>query len=173
MRKIHSNVPVLFVPEEWTVTEYGFNKERSLPNETVFSVGNGYLGVRGYFEEGVPSGVPCEQSLLINGVYEYHPYRHIWQRPGFPGRYHSIFSQVNALALKVYADGELCTPFESAENYMRRLDLKNGVMNANTISSLPQTSAYIFLYSVSPVKTTCMFSCTASRSLPTKNFRAY
>lgn len=101
MRKIHSNVPVLFVPEEWTVTEYGFNKERSLPNETVFSVGNGYLGVRGYFEEGVPSGVPCEQSLLINGVYEYHPYRHIWQRPGFPGRYHSIFSQVNALALKV------------------------------------------------------------------------
>ena len=128
MRKIHSNVPVLFVPEEWTVTEYGFNKERSLPNETVFSVGNGYLGVRGYFEEGVPSGVPCEQSLLINGVYEYHPYRHIWQRPGFPGRYHSIFSQVNALALKVYADGELCTPFESAENYMRRLDLKNGVM---------------------------------------------
>ena len=60
MRKIHSNVPVLFVPEEWTVTEYGFNKERSLPNETVFSVGNGYLGVRGYFEEGVPSGVPCE-----------------------------------------------------------------------------------------------------------------
>lgn len=128
MRKIHSNVPVLFVPEEWTVTEYGFNKERSLPNETVFSVGNGYLGVRGYFEEGVPSGVTCEQSLLINGVYEYHPYRHIWQRPGFPGRYHSIFSQVNALALKVYADGELCTPFESAENYMRRLDLKNGVM---------------------------------------------
>lgn len=128
MRKIHSNVPVLFVPEEWTVTEYGFNKGRSLPNETVFSVGNGYLGVRGYFEEGVPSGVPCEQSLLINGVYEYHPYRHIWQRPGFPGRYHSIFSQVNALALKVYADGELCTPFESAENYMRRLDLKNGVM---------------------------------------------
>ena len=69
MRKIHTNVPVLFEPEAWTVTEYGFHRERALPNETVFSTGNGYLGVRGYFEEGVPAGEVTEQSFLINGVY--------------------------------------------------------------------------------------------------------
>ena len=128
MRKIHTNVPVLFEPEAWTVTEYGFHRERALPNETVFSTGNGYLGVRGYFEEGVPAGEVTEQSFLINGVYEYHPYRHIWQRPGFPGRYHSIFSQVNSLAVRVYADGELCTPYTCAQNYTRTLYLQSGLM---------------------------------------------
>lgn len=128
MRKIHSNVPVLFRPEKWTVTEYGFDRQRGIVNETIFTVGNGYLGVRGYFEEGVPDKTPTERSALINGVYEYHPYHHIWQRPGFPGRYHGIFSQADPFDVKIYADGELCTPYSSCENYKRALNMRNGIM---------------------------------------------
>ena len=50
MRKIHANVPVLFRPEPWTVTEERFEADKSYNNETIFTVGNGYLGVRGYSE---------------------------------------------------------------------------------------------------------------------------
>lgn len=129
MRKIHTNVPVLFRPEKWTVTEYGFDRQRGIVNETIFTVGNGYLGVRGYFEEGVPENTPTERSALINGVYEYHPYHHIWQRPGFPGRYHGIFSQADPFDVKIFADGELCTPYSRCENYKRTLNMRNGIMS--------------------------------------------
>lgn len=127
MRKIHANVPVLFRPEPWTVTEERFEADKSYNNETIFTVGNGYLGVRGYSEEGVPAGTPTERSALINGVYEYHPYHHIWCRPGFPPRYHSVFAQADPFRVCVLADGELCTP-ASGGKYSRVLDMRGGTM---------------------------------------------
>src|SRR6476619_3757774 len=38
--------------------------------ETVFTIGNGYLGTRGSFEEGYPGAWP---ATLINGVYDAVP----------------------------------------------------------------------------------------------------
>ena len=128
MRKVHSNIPILFEPDKWTVNEEGFNRERGIVNETIFTIGNGYCGVRGYFEEGVPEGVPTERSALINGVYEYHPYHHIWQRPGFPGRFHAIFAQADPFSVRVYANGELCTPYAGCEKYKRTLNMREGSM---------------------------------------------
>lgn len=144
MRKIHENVPVLFRPEKWTVSEYGFDRRRGIVNETIFTVGNGYLGVRGYLEEGVPENTPSERSALINGVYEYHPYHHIWQRPGFPGRYHAIFAQADPFQVRVYADGELCTPYGRCENYVRRLDMARGVMT-RSFEFLTEQGKRVFL----------------------------
>ncbi|HBR34903.1 MAG TPA: hypothetical protein DD734_09730, partial [Firmicutes bacterium] len=37
---------------EWEIVEERFQVENNLRNETVFSLGNGYLGMRGNFEEG-------------------------------------------------------------------------------------------------------------------------
>ncbi|MGA7936480.1 MAG: hypothetical protein WCA35_23200, partial [Kovacikia sp.] len=38
----------------WTLTESQFNPEQLHARETVFTIGNGYLGTRGSFEEGYP-----------------------------------------------------------------------------------------------------------------------
>ncbi|MDR3318339.1 MAG: hypothetical protein LBS99_02780, partial [Clostridiales bacterium] len=132
MRKIHKSVPVLFAPEPFCVreTEYVFAKHHN--NETIFTVANGRLGARGFFEEGFAgrSGIDgaSDPTTMINGVYEYHPYRHIWRRPGFPERYHSITPQVNPFDARVFADGELCAVTERTENYSRVLDMRNGAV---------------------------------------------
>ncbi|HBI73100.1 MAG TPA: hypothetical protein DDY59_07925, partial [Lachnospiraceae bacterium] len=36
----------------WSIIEEGFNPAYSLVSESIFSLGNEYMGVRGYFEEG-------------------------------------------------------------------------------------------------------------------------
>ena len=52
---------------DWTVTEPHFDPAKLRARETVFTIGNGYLGTRGSFEEGYPQALP---ATLIHGVYD-------------------------------------------------------------------------------------------------------
>lgn len=58
---------------DWTVietTEATFNANQLHHKETVFTLGNGYLGTRGSFEEGYVGASP---ATLINGIYDDAP----------------------------------------------------------------------------------------------------
>ena len=55
---------------DWIVLETQFSPERLHSRETVFTIGNGYLGTRGSFEEGYPQAVP---ATLIHGVFDNVP----------------------------------------------------------------------------------------------------
>ena len=57
----------------WLVRELAFDPARQHHKETVFAVGNGYLGTRGTFEEGYPND---RQATLINGVFDDAPVVH-------------------------------------------------------------------------------------------------
>ena len=127
MRKIHQNVPLAFAPHEWKVVETEYSEQTNKINETIFSLANGYIGIRGFFEEGF-YGNPNESdpSVMINGVYEYYPYHHIWCRPGFPERFHSIVNNVNPLSVKISADGEEINLKGKISGYSRTLDMQKG-----------------------------------------------
>ena len=127
MRKIHQNVPLAFVPHEWKVVETEYSEQTNKINETIFSLANGYIGIRGFFEEGF-YGNPNESDpfVMINGVYEYYPYHHIWCRPGFPERFHSIVNNVNPLSVKISADGEEINLKGKISGYARTLDMRKG-----------------------------------------------
>ena len=47
-------------PHPWQIAESRFSPERMAAHESVFAVGNGYLGVRGTPEEGVPARTIAE-----------------------------------------------------------------------------------------------------------------
>jgi trehalose/maltose hydrolase-like predicted phosphorylase len=51
----------------WTLTEEAFVPEELHYKETIYTLGNGYLGTRGSFEEGYPGAWP---ATLIHGVYD-------------------------------------------------------------------------------------------------------
>jgi len=127
MRKIFKNIPILFKPDPWKVVETDWSEDNNKNNETIFTVANGYLGVRGFMEEGF-YGRPdyTDSTTMINGVYEYFKYNHIWQRPGFPGKYHAIINQCNPFSVKVIVDGELIGMNPAITDYARTLDLKTG-----------------------------------------------
>ena len=94
--------------------------------ESVFSLGNEYMGVRGYFEEGY-SG----QTLLgsyFNGVYE----RRKAAAEGYKGIVQETEFMVNSmdwLYLRIRA-GEECLDLATArfENFHRELDLRTGCL---------------------------------------------
>jgi kojibiose phosphorylase len=62
-----------FLYTDWSVIETQFDPTQLHHKETVFTVGNGYLGTRGSFEEGYPGAM---SATLIHGVYDDVPVVH-------------------------------------------------------------------------------------------------
>jgi trehalose/maltose hydrolase-like predicted phosphorylase len=57
----------------WFIRETEFDPERLHHQETVFTIGNGYLGTRGAFEESYPGARP---ATLIHGIFDDVPIVH-------------------------------------------------------------------------------------------------
>ena len=53
--------------DNWLIPETEFDPERLHHKETVCTIGNGYLGTRGAFEEDYPGATP---ATLIHGVWD-------------------------------------------------------------------------------------------------------
>ncbi|MHC1771928.1 MAG: glycoside hydrolase family 65 protein [Flexilinea sp.] len=115
-----------FVIDPWRVIEDDFTPEHSLESESIFSLGNEYMGIRGFFEEGYTgkSMVGC----YFNGIYEQMPvpdqgYKGIIRKTEF------MVNAVNWLYTRIRIDGEtLDLNTSSYEGFSRVLDLRTGVL---------------------------------------------
>lgn len=54
----------------WTIQEHSFLPDKQLHHETIFTIGNGYLGTRGSFEEGFDGDTP---TTLLHGIFDHAP----------------------------------------------------------------------------------------------------
>ena len=60
----------IYPVDDWKLVEKKYDSNFLAQNETMFSIGNGYIGMRGNFEE----GSPCFQNgTFINGFHETWP----------------------------------------------------------------------------------------------------
>ena len=53
-----------FKVDSWKIIEEGFNPDYGEVSESIFSLGNEYMGVRGYFEEGYNGPKQSEVILM-------------------------------------------------------------------------------------------------------------
>jgi maltose phosphorylase len=110
----------------WKITEEGFNKDYALVSESVFSLGNEYMGTRGSFEEGYSGN-----SLIgnyFNGIYE----RTQLEKPSYKGiadKTELIVNSADWLYTRIEADGELLDlNTVQFKDFSRELDLKSGIL---------------------------------------------
>ena len=54
----------------WYIEESEFDPKKLHSRETVYTIGNGYFGTRGTFEEGYPEATP---GTLLHGVFDNIP----------------------------------------------------------------------------------------------------
>ena len=101
---------------DWTLTELHFAPEKLRARETVFTIGNGYLGTRGSFEEGYPKAEP---ATLVHGVYD-----------DVPVIYTELANCPDWLSLSIFINGENFR-LDRGEilHYERRLDLRYGLLS--------------------------------------------
>lgn len=116
----------LYPPEEWRVTEKRYSDEFADRAETVFALGNGFVGVRGSFEEGRPALLP---GTFVSGFHETWPIVHPEEAPGLARKGQTIVNVPDATILKLYVDDEpLFLPTARVHSYSRVLDMRAGTL---------------------------------------------
>lgn len=121
---------IYFVTDPWKIIEEGFAPEYSAVAESVFSLGNEYMGVRGMMEEGY-SG----ESLIgsyFNGIYERLPQKGSYK--GVVDCTEYMLNSVNWLASGIMLDGEVLDVNTcKIRDFKRILNLKDGVLTRSFV----------------------------------------
>ncbi|GAA2227254.1 glycoside hydrolase family 65 protein [Herbiconiux moechotypicola] len=115
-----------FPLDEWALTEAEFHTSTQGRTETLFAIGNGYLGLRGNFEEGHKAHA---EGTFINGFHDTWQIRHAEEAYGFARVGQTIVNAPDARVIRLYVDDE---PFVLADadtiEYSRTLDFRTGVL---------------------------------------------
>ncbi|NJL65468.1 MAG: beta-phosphoglucomutase [Methylacidiphilales bacterium] len=110
------NLNLDFIYTDWSLIETRFDPEKIHHRETVFTIGNGYLGTRGTFEESYPRAT---NATILQGVYD-----------DVPIVYTELANCPDWLPLLVIIDGDRFR-LDRGEiiSYERKLDLRRGVLS--------------------------------------------
>ncbi len=113
----------------WRLERNQFSKDRLLVEESLFTTANGYLGVRGCFEEGY--GAEEEASIrgtYINGLYDRVPIHYAEAAYGFPQVGDKQPRILDTQTCEIYLDGErVHLSSEQHLNYQRYMDYQTGI----------------------------------------------
>ena len=113
--------------DPYRLVEKGFHKEKNAVSESLFSLGNEYSGIRGYFEEG--SSLPGLIGTYYNGIIEYALLDTPTAYKGIVKRSHFTINGINFLRVKIEIDGvTLDLGKEEIEGFERVLDMRNGLL---------------------------------------------
>ena len=124
-----------FPIDPWRLVETRYSSDDIGVTESVFAVGNGYLGLRGNHPEGRHAH---EQGTFINGFHEIFPIRHAEQAFGLAEVGQALVNAPDAKVMRVYVDDEPLT-LETADmrEYERALDMRAGVLTRHVRWTTP------------------------------------
>lgn len=124
-----------FPAEPWSLVETEPDPDDLGRTETLFAVGNGYLGMRGNPEEGRPS---ASHGTFINGFHETWEIRHAEEAYGFARVGQTIVNVPDAKTMKIYVDDEpLHIAYADLETYRRELDFRSGELTRDLVWRTP------------------------------------
>lgn len=116
-----------FPLDEWSLREVRYNPADLGQTETLFAVGNGYLGLRGNLEEGRDSH---SHGTFVNGFHETWPIRHAEEAYGFARVGQTMINVPDAKIIRIYVDDEpLLLSVADLSGYERKLDFRAGVLS--------------------------------------------
>jgi alpha,alpha-trehalose phosphorylase len=109
---------------------------RYLPqSEAIFSTANGYLGIRGCFEEGAPV---FHSGTFINGFYESWPIIYGEKAFGFAQTGQTIVNVTDGKIIRLYVDDEpFYLPTANLLRFERSLDMREGTLDREIVWTLP------------------------------------
>jgi len=128
-----------FPLDPWGIRESGFDTASHFLRETLFALGNGYIGLRGTGEEGYsgPAGTSLDGTYL-NGFYESEPIVYPEGAFGLAKTNQFMLNVPNAKGIELWLDEERFDPLSGTLNsWERSLDFRTGVLQR----SLEWTSA--------------------------------
>ncbi len=102
--------------------------------ESIFSVANGYIGLRAGFEEGYPKNIPSVRGLYANGFYDIVDMKQAEPLHGLVDKKQTMVNLADVQGLELFADGQRFSMFDGGiVDSKRELDFENGTYNRHVI----------------------------------------
>jgi alpha,alpha-trehalose phosphorylase len=121
--------------EDWRMVEREFTPAFLAQTETIFSTANGYLGMRGAFEEGAPA---YEHGTFVNGFHETWPIPYGERAHGFASTGQTIINVPDGKVIRLYVDDEVFDLTRAAVlQYERALDFRAGTLDREVLWETP------------------------------------
>ena len=116
-----------FPVEPWCLREPVLDLDRLARTESLFTVSNGHVGLRGNLDEGEPHVLP---GSYLNSVYEQRPLPYAESGYGYPESGQSIINVTNGKLVRLLVDDE---PFDVRYGQLKRhercLDFRSGMLD--------------------------------------------
>ena len=121
---------IYFTVDPWKIIEEGFDARYSRVSESVFSLANESVGVRGCFDEG--GSVDSLRGAYTNGVYEYDHIGRSYR--GIIDTTHFMIPSAEWLLVELRLDGERLDLGKSRfRDFRRELDLRCGTLRRSFV----------------------------------------
>ena len=119
-----------YIVHPWKLIQEGLDLDAVRLSESLMSIGNGYMGMRGNFEEDFTGN--AHVGTYIGGVWFPDKTRVGWWKNGYPEYFGKTINAVRMNGIRVVIDGE---PVDLAkmtsEDYTCELDMQTGVIRRN------------------------------------------
>lgn len=122
----------LFEINSWKLISNKLEKKEKRLQESLTSIGNGYMGMRGNFEEGYSGDF--HQGTYIAGVWFPDKTRVGWWKNGYPQYFGKVINALNFIGVDIYVDGTKVDLYkENLIDFHLELDMKEGILKRSFI----------------------------------------
>ena len=116
--------------DPWKIIEQEWNPEKVIASESIFSLGNGTMGMRANFEENYSGNT--FQGSYIGGIYYPDKTKVGWWKNGYPEFFAKVLNAPSWIGIDVRVNGESIDLAKAkVHNFKRILDMQKGCYNRN------------------------------------------
>ncbi len=125
----------LFAVHPWKLVETELHREDMRLSESLTSIGNAHMGMRGNFEEAYSGD--CHRGTYLAGVWFPDKTRVGWWKNGYPDYFGKVVNAINLIEIGVTVDGETIDLFQNeVRAFSRELDMERGVLTRRFVVGL-------------------------------------
>lgn len=129
MRRLFDNI------NEWKIIQDKIEFDENRLAESIMSLGNGYMGMRGNYEETYTND--SHRGSYIGGIWYPDKTRVGWWKNGYPNYFGKVPNSVNYIGIDVYVNGEILDLAKAKViDFYRELDMKNGVLTRKFVADI-------------------------------------
>ncbi|WP_431606209.1 glycoside hydrolase family 65 protein [Enterococcus rotai] len=129
----------LFEIDPWKIATHQLARDERRLQESLTSIGNGYMGMRGNFEEQYTGD--HHQGTYLAGVWYPDKTRVGWWKNGYPDYFGKVINAVNFIAMDIFVNGEAVDlGIQAAKDFYLELDMHNGLLTRSFVIEVGETS---------------------------------
>ena len=116
----------IYPTEPWLIRETRLDLDLLAQSESVFTLANGHIGMRGNLDEGEPYGIP---GTYLNSFYEKRPLPYAEAGYGYPEQGQTVVNVTDGKLIRLLVDDEpLDVRYGDLRSHQRLLDIRAGTL---------------------------------------------